>query len=505
MAIKLKRTAFVIENISTMRAFLRVGAVLLCLQLLSACENKVNHTSVSVDSNAYYAVYQKDLGEAWKTVSYDNTDFGFETITFNVDGVSSPYSVVFVCPSSRVDRPHEVFIFHTTPAEIKLLDFKCRKVEEDIVQKALYGEVLGVQMASSTNPQGEMAVIGVSKDVSIGAHEAYASLVKGGSRDFVAMKGKLQGIWIGQPEVFYIKRSVNIGLSLLPFTSNVDFTGNDIGVTLRNFNEAERTTININNTNAGDVLDANIGFLSRNKTFLELAKSQQPNFSFVPVPLDEYTQPVDGFVNAWEFYPGEGHELKIQTYNAEGKVSRQFWKLFTKSDASKNITVNLPTALGGSTALALQNDDDLQSIIVNWNAYSDFSVGNTGIYQWTFQGLAAPYEAGLKPTVVAEHVKWIVTVTPGWLASASRSSGNYTLLLPTNFNTLVKDFSNNLKNGWRKEWGFRASSPVDWELAAITISNGSTAEDVVNYLLNRKFQKGFEFTQSYTRSTIKPN
>lgn len=492
-------------GIKTIRTF-KFIAIVGTLIALSACENTTVQTSMTVDSNAYYSAYQRKPTDEWIALDYNNARYDITTRTFNVENDSTPYSIVFVCPSSRGDQAHEIYVYYSTAKEMNLIDFKCRRAAADIISKPLYGKILGVKTADKIDPQGELVHLGLSRDVALDVHEAYAAIVTSGSRDIVAYKGKQasDSNAVQTPETFIIQRGVSLALTIKPQEIDVDFRDGSSTFYKTSFDPALRSNVVINGLAQNENVSAKVGFLSEKKTYLALARSSSPNFSFIPVPLTA----ADDVESATRenFKAGEGHELVVNVTDADGLISRQVSKFFTESNAV-NHSMFLPPAISNQPALSLVNEGDLQQITAAWKPYETGSVEQpTRMYQWVFTGIAAPYLEGQNPRVNVGAVKWIVSITPGWLEGTSNAinNGSFAMRLPMSFDTNVLSQKGDKIYVWRKEWAFRASSPVDWELSAISVSDDANSQDVVDYSLNRNFVRNFSFAQVYLRDSITP-
>jgi len=490
-------------NKTIIRAIKLVGFISL-FAALAACENTVKHISMTVDTNAYYSAYQRKPADEWRPLDYGNSRYDIRTLTFNVENENTPYSLVFVCPSSRGDLPHEVYVYYSTAKEMNLIDFKCRRAAVDIITKPLYGKVLGVNTADSINTQGEFVHLGLSRDVSLNVHEAYAAIVASGQRDIVGYKGKqaIDSNIVQSPEKFIIQRGISLALTEKPQEVDVDFSGDSSTFYTKDFNPTSISTVSISGLAENEQLSAKVGFLSEKKTYLELASSKASSFSFLPVPLTNAEDVDDASFS--NFNLGEGHELEVNVLDDEGKVSRQARKFFTESNSEVH-EMRLPPVISNTPALSLQNQGDLQQISASWKQYQtgDDEL-SAKLYRWELTGIAAPYLETEKPATIVGAVKWIISITPGWLEGSSNSGGSYAMRLPTDFDTDVFGPQGDKFYVWRKEWGFRASSPVDWEMSAISVSDNANSQDVVDYTLNRNFVRNFSYGQVYLRDSITP-
>ncbi len=482
--------------------FFRLIVVSCFVPLFSACDNTVSHTSMTLDSNAYYAVYQKSPTDKWRVISYNDTRYGLKTVTFTLEDDTTPYTLVFVCPSNRGDNPHEIFVYYATAKEMDLVDFKCRRANEDIIKKPVYGKVEGVSIVDSKNSLGEIAYIALSKDVSLNAHEGYAAIVQSGRRDAVAYKGKQKenGLDAIEPEEFYIERGVLLALTTNPQAVDIDFSGKKNGVYVGKFATGVSSSVEIFGLGDNESVRSKLGFLSGKKSYLELKESAATNFSFVDVPLTLAAE--DATLEESNFHPGEGHELIVDVFDENGSEIKKFTKLFTIPENKKH-AIRLPTELSDKTTTKLNNVGNLQEIVFNWKAYQSNEMA-AELYRWQFIGIAAPYNEDEKPDVDVNQVKWSVYVTKGWLDHMSETTGSYTLKLPTDFNVVVNDSLGDPIYVWRKEWGFRESTPIEWEMGAITISAEGRSNDVVEYLMNRNFNKSYSFSQANIRGSTQP-
>ena len=492
-----------------MKKLIKVLSLMTLIFLLSACEqlrNAVSHTAVTVDTNANYSAYQKTSADSWKVIAEQNSTFGFKTNTFTVDDPQSAYGLVFVCPSERADLPHEVHVYYSTEEEMELIDFNCRKSLDDIIEKPIYGTIKGVKMAEldgSANPEGEFVKLAVAKDLTLDAWEAYAVMVRTGTRDIVGLKGKQSVTGVIKPEKFLIRRRVQLAASAVPLILDVDFSDDSFLYFSRAFNENARSNVNILGRNDGDVIRSSLSFISRYKTVLNLETSTQDSFSFLPVPLDEYTETINDFTEPSEFNPGEGHELIVSEVSvaSENKeqVNREVSKFFTNSEGINHEMV-LPKAISNQPLVALRNVGDMQSIVLNWKDYQDSAVGKTRLYRWEIEGLAAaPLEKKL-PKKNIEQVKWFVSVTPGWLKAVGDTDGNHILIIPTHYKKGASGGEVSVDDSWLKEWGFKHTTSVSWKMSAVSVAHTNTAQEVIDYLLNRNISDNLQFSQVFVHS-----
>ena len=470
--------------------------------LFSACDNTVSHTSMTLDSNAYYGVYQKSPSDNWRVISHNNTNYSLKTVTFTLEDETTPYTLVFVCPSNRGDNPHEVYVYYATAKEMDLVDFKCRLADEDIIRKPVYGKVAGVSIADSQNSIGEIAHITLSKDVALNAHEAYAAIVASGRRDAVAYKGKQHenGLNAVEPEEFYIERGISLALTTEPQVIDLNFSEEKIGIHVARFATDSFSTIDILGLGDNEVVRSKLGFLSERKSYLLLKESTATQFNFLDVPLTLRKEEVT--LEESNFHPGEGHELIIDVFDENGNEIKKFTKLFTVPN-NKEQVVRLPATVSDIPTIKLNKKGDLQEIVVNWKAYQSNDM-TAELYQWQITGIAAPYDEDEKPDIDVNEVKWSIIATKGWLERMSETTGNYTIKLPVDFDVVVNDRLGDLVYVWRKEWGFRENTPMEWELKAYAISDEGRSNDVVEYVMNRDFNKSFSFSQANIRGSAQP-
>ena len=484
--------------------FFKLLVFVVAVLTLAGCNNvpKVERASVSIDTNAYYTAYQKDPGSTWQQINFNNDKFILETLTFTLEEFTDPYAVVFVCPSRRRDLPHDIFVYYATAEEMRLIDFKCRKAPDEIIKRSLYGSINGVQPATISNPQGELVHLALSLNDSFNVLEAYAAVVTSGRRDAVAYKGKHSplGNYVESPETFYIRRG--IATAITEKAERRDFGFGEFGGYTADFDPAARSTVNVTGFAATDILSSEVNFLSTNKSLLNLIETTQPTFEFIPVPLDTYTGLHDGFSNANEFNPGEGHELKVSVHSASGELDREAIKFFTNSTAQSHNIV-LPKVINFLPTMSLSKTDKYQSINVAWDEYADPSVGDTRLYRWVFEGQAAKLDDGVQTKVDVSKVRWNVYVTPGWAKKQTRTAGSFVINLPVNY---ISSASVDGKpvNVWSDDWSFQNNTPVSWELTVFSTSDKGSSGAVVEYLLNRNIVENYSFSQVRARSTIVP-
>jgi len=475
---------------------MKVIFILICCFLL-ACENKTTNVAVTLDTNAYFAIFQAEPNAKWRNVFRRNDPFSVKTVTFTTDKTTTPYTMVFVCPSSRKDKPNEVHIFYSTPADMALLEFRCKVNVEDIQRKAVFGRITGLSPATLDNPQGELFRVALSPEITITSLDAYAEMLRIGKRDFVGFIGKENANGEVSPERFYLRRTISLADTIVPQDEKIDLSGKDSVSYIENFDQSKRSSINVTGVSEGETVSSIVGFLSLNKTFLTLAESQQTNFDFFPVPLKIYDFDADdSSAHRDEFNPGEGQEITVSVSDSQGFVNRKATKFFAESKAETH-NIIVPPALSAPPTFALSDYNvDLQSIRVAWEKYQDNSIGVANLYQWEFLGIAAKFLEDNKPAVVSDQTKWIVSVSPGWLRETSRSDDNFTLVLPEAFPYDEVNDDNEVVSFWRQEWGFQSSSSVDWKLGAYVadinideengISDNSLPGLLVDYILNRK-------------------
>ena len=476
--------------------------VLLLMLLLGGCENIdiVKRTGVSVDTNAYYTAYQKAPTDAWQQINFDNKIYTGKTLSFAMNEPTDSYGVVFVCPSKRRDLPHDIYVFYATAAEMTLLDFKCRKAQDEIVTRALYGKISGVNLATSANSDGELVHIALSSTVSSNVLEAYAEQVPTGRRDAVAYKGKhsLAGNFIEKPEAFLITRNIGSSTSVDSEKINLGFdSGSSYSA---NFNFAHESPVTISGKNDTDNMSASVSFLSQNKSLLKLFETTQTSFSFVPIPLDAFTSKVEGFFNQNEFIPGEGHELNATVYSADGKIDREVRKFFTLSNAQPH-NINLPKAIDFPVSLTPKSTGKYQFIDSTWSEYNDVGSGKTQLYRWVIDGSAADLPADKKPDVEVTKVRWNVHVTPGWISNLSRTSGSFSLTLPVNFESSAQKRGVSV-DVWSDDWSFETGTSLEWEFTAFATSDKGSSGAVIEYLLNRNIVENYTFTRASMRSSF---
>ena len=490
---------------------MRLSFILPFILLLVACEKViVSRTGVSVDTNAFYTAYQKDPTSSWKQINYNNDTFILETVSFTVEEENDPYAVVFVCPSKRRDLPNDVFVYYATAAEMSLVDFRCRKPSDEISTRPVYGKIGGVKSASLSNPhnpQGELVHMALSSTVSLVTLEAYAANIAIGRRDAVAYKGKQSatGNFVEQPDTFFIARGFTAGLFSDSQKADLGFGESFTGYTAP-FKPESLSTVQLTGQSETDDVSTELNFLSSRKSLLNLVKTNQPTFSFMPIPLDKFTgADIGGFFNQNEFNPGEGHELHASVMSSAGKVEREVRKFFTLSDAQSH-TINLPKKIDFTPALSLVNNGKYQFINTSWSEYNDSASGKTELYRWIFEGASAKLAGGAKSAVGVTKVRWSVYITPGWMSKVSRTPGSFSLTLPTKYETdvtfVVRDEKR--ENVWSDDWSFQENTPVDWELTAFTASEKASAGDVIEYLQNRNFAENYSFTEAYFRSSASP-
>lgn len=500
-----------------LRVWWLVAIVSLAL-VLTACENKVAKTAVSITTNAYYTAFQDATDGEWLTRlnSHNNNLYRSLTISFTVPDKQSPYAVAFVCPSVSGTKPHEVFAFFGTPSELDVLDFNCKRAQEDILMRPIYGSISDLHVTTTFERNGEQALISLGDGITIKGWEAYAKMARAGIRDVIAYKGRqVVGLPI-TPEKFYIRREAAVGLTDEFAEVNISFS-EDIAAYTASFNAEDTSSVNISGVSTGEVVTSRVGFLSDNKSFLPLAESNQLNFSFLPVPLETYTGALAGFVNHNEFNPGEGHELVAEIRDVNDQLVRKVQKIFTHSNS---VTHNLvvPQAIAATPVVGFKTQGNIQQPILNWTVFNDTDPAKqTKLYRWELTSNGADPLPEHDVQINPQQVHWIVHVTPGWLAKAANSTQNFSVQLPADFKVArtIKNSKGEDVSAWRQEWSMEATAEVNWEYVAITVSNDFTAKDVVDYFLNRNFDvlienngeytpNDFTFAESYARAIAKP-
>ncbi len=515
MTIKNKFSSHWFKSNITLLARLGVFFVLL---VLGACDSVVEKTAVSINTNAYYTVYQDTLNGEWQTrlTSYNNPFYRTKTISFTLPTAESPFGIAFVCPSVGGTKPHEVYAFFATPGELDEVDFNCKRAQEDIVMRPIYGKIQGIKIAEPNSPQGEKAFISLDKAVSVRAWEAYAATAQAGSRDIMAYKGQqaVSGEDI-TPEVFYIKREAARGVTSEAARVDIDFTGKDIGAYTALFDPNNLSTVTVSGLAEGELASSKVGFLSNKKSFLTLKETQETSFSFLPVPLEIFTGTLAGFTNKNEFNPGEGHELEVAVKDDAGKPLRVAHKIFTLSNGV-NHQIVLPKALDSAPIVGLKNKGEVQQLLLNWSAFQDNAGRETKVYRWVLQGLAADADKKHPAEFPVGDLTWIVHITPGWLSKVANSTRNYAVILPEAFKVNLTDSKGEPQYTWRQEWGFKVSTPLNWEFVAISVKGAFTAKDIVDYYLNRDFNilsegaggeysaLNFEYAESFARASVSP-
>lgn len=482
--------------------FFRIASLVILASLMLACENPIDnrakHSGISVDTNAYYAAYQKGNEGDWQIIHSENTLFELKTVTFAVSENKEAYGMVFVCPSQEEGSPNEVYVYYGTAEEMSLIDFNCKKSLGDVGKKAIYGSVKGVTIADLANPQGELVRLAML-DQTLDVWEAYALTVRSGKRDIIALKGRQSGNDL-EPDSILIRRNMNVPATAEPLSEILDFDNASSSTFVKRFSESDRSTVNISGNAEGNKLQASVSFISKNATTIRLQSSAKDKFTFLPVPLLEYTG--DGAkTNRSEFNPGEGHGLSVIAVSEDGVERSKAIKFFTTSEGLTH-NLHLLKPITRSPQLSAKSVDDSQSVILKWNRYQDDVSGEASFYQWLIKGTAADFLTDKAPTVKASRVVWHVAVTSGWLAAVGASGEIFTLVLPAHFELGAYDGAITVDSDWRHEWGFKAGTVLSWEMSAITANEKSTVEDVVDYLSNGKFGKDLAFSEVKVNSTL---
>ena len=291
--------------------------VVCCITALIAdcsVNNTVQKTAVSIASTAYYTVYRDSANGDWQTRlnSYSNTKYRAFAIAFTVDKPDSPYSVGFVCPSTTGSQGHEVYLYYATPAEMNTLNFSCNQANSDTSQRAYYGKIDGLKIKTSPNSPtaqsvGEKAYLALADTSVVQAWEAYATMEQTGTRDVVGYTQNQEETNAWKHSGFYIRRNAASGTGTDPLQLDISFTsGTNVGY-YKPFDPLSQSQVDISGVNSSDVIDASVGFLSTNKTYLPLSQAQGKitTLNFLPVPLDPYT---GGALNS-EFNPKKGHVI----------------------------------------------------------------------------------------------------------------------------------------------------------------------------------------------------
>ena len=496
----------------------RFVILLLSVFFLVACEKVTQKSAVSINSSAYYTAFQDSVSTDWQTRLNGQVNTGYRpiSISFTVENKDAPFSVGFACPSAKGTKPHEVFIFYATPAEMDTVNFNCKRAIDDIALRPLYGKISGVSLPTLVSPQGEKAVLSFSREKTIEGWEAYASMERTGVRDLVAYKRDQFEPEPWKHKTFYLKRKAALEIDEKPEYILADFDGSEIAAYIKDFDLNAISTVNLGGVGAGDVIESRVGFLSDNNSYLPLITSNATSFNFLPAPLKLYTGSLPGFTNQDEFNPGEGHEMQISVLGpTDQQPIRTAYKFFSESN---NVTHDLviPKAVDVQPVVGSANVKEFQQLILNWGAYNDVNAEKTQLYRWHFKGSAAAPHKDYPTSVNTGEVEWIVHVTPGWIKSVSGSNSNYSLILPTDLDVNVKNTKGEAVYTWRQEWSFEPSSSLDWEFAAIVVNDKFSAEDVVEYYLNKNFDildkaangtysaSDFVFGESFVRGSVTP-
>ncbi|MDX1810593.1 MAG: hypothetical protein R3240_01480 [Gammaproteobacteria bacterium] len=454
--------------------------------LLFACDvnTPVQKSAVSINSRAFFTVFQEGPGAPFESrlIGQNNTTYRPISISFTVPKPDSPYTVVFVCPSKGV-KPHEVYVFYATPAEMNTINFTCKRAQDEILLRPIYGKISGVTLPTVDSPVAEKARIAFSRDSQIDGWEGFATKVRAGQRDIIALKGAQAASGDIDPSTLYINRGVSQGISEDSVEIDVDFTGADNKAFLADFDAANASTVNISGAAAGETIISKVGFVTTNKSYLELAASSQSSYSFIPVPLGRFQGAVANFTNKAEFNPGEGHELVAEIDGSDGLPQRKVYKYFTESIGETHNVV-IPRALPSQPVVGVRGKSKYQEVILNWNAYNDSAAGNTLLYRWTLQGGKAEPSADYPDESNIGEARWILQVTPGWAKAVNGSSSNFSIVLPTSF-TVTGTVDK--RPPWHEEWAFKSAADIEWEFSAVEVKSRFTAEAVVEHFLNGNF------------------
>lgn len=486
---------------------LKIVSLLIATLLITSCDSRVviERVGVSVDTNAYYTAYQKASTSEWNQINFNNAAYEPETLSFTLEELTDSYGVVFVCPSQRRGVPHKVFAYFATGAEMTLLDFSCKKPPQDVLQSSMYGVINGVTPATLANPQGELVKVALSSTRTVTALQAFAAEVPIGTRDVVAIKGlqKAGENTIDTPKQFAIYRGFT-ELNEKPQKTDFSFDGSSFANSLpgysADFNQADESSVVITGVNENDVLLTEVGFLSINKTLINLVSTDQSTAKFLPVPLDEFTNAdLGGFFNLNEFQPSEGHELSATVKTADGLIEREVREFFTLPISLH--TLNLPKAIDFAPTFLVTNEKALQKINPVWSEYKDDASGKTQLYRWVFEGSAGKLSGKNLPSVEVKGVQWLIHITPGWLSNANRTAGTFSLSLPVKFDSVATSGGRSV-DVWSDSWSFESGTPIDWELTVFVTDEKGSSGAIIEYLLNRNFAENYRFSKVYLRSSV---
>jgi len=476
----------------------RLIGVALVVLVLAGCQNLLNddaedRSTVTVDSNAYYAVFKKSEHDEWRIMRADNTGFAPKTMTMTVSK-SAPYGAVFVCPAQRAGEKTEVHIYYATSTEMRFLDFSCRKALDDTVDLPVYGDLKGIETADYEHPTGDVVRLALSDEVTFDAWESYAANVRLGKRDFIGVKGLYESN-VFKPKSLLVRR--NIVVSAKTGVVNLDFAQDNDDLTA--FSEASRSMVNIEGLQAEEQLEADVSFISLNKTSFSLEKSINPSFDFLPMPLEKITTNNSSFIASDKFHPSEGHVLSVLVKSQEGLVARQSLKLFTESNGEAH-DLYLPKNITTSPLLLSKITNELQEMVLQWERYQDEKQGAARLYQWKIAGVSAEFLEDKEPAFISNDLEWHVTVTHEWLTVIGADKESIILSLPTYFEIGDKQGEITEHDYWRREWSFRPDTSTSWEMSVATASAESTTESLVDYLTNKNVTDDFQFSQVFVRS-----
>lgn len=477
----------------------RLISGVLVMLVLSGCPGLFDappeeRSTVTVDSNAYYSAFKKSESNEWRIMRANNASFAPKTMTLTVVK-DAPYGAVFVCPAQRIGEKTTVNIYYATSAEMGFLDFSCRKTLEDTVDLPVYGELTGIEIADLDHPTGDVVRLALSDEVTFDVWESYAANVRTGKRDFVGVKGVYEDRKF-KPKSLLVRRNINVS-KLKSGIVNLDFTEDNARLTA--FSEASRSTVNIEGLQAEEQLEADVSFISLNKTSFSLEKSISPNFKFLPMPLEKIIDSSLFSISPDQFYPTEGHVLSVMVKSKEGLVTRQSLKLFTESNGETH-NLHLPKNILTRPQVSSKIENELQAMDLQWARYQDEEQGAARLYQWTIAGVAAKYLEDKEPAFVNDDLEWRLTVTQAWLTAIGAGKENIILSLPTYFEVGDKTGEVTEYDYWRREWSFRPDTVISWEMSVATASADNSTESLVDYLTNKNLTDDFQFSQVYIRS-----